>query len=263
MKKVSCFLLVVALLLMMYDVNEVSASDFSITSDYNVTGYTTRKEVKVLYNCKQPESGTILTNTVVGITHVYLGSCRGVQKTDNGDYYDAIMVKCAMNPQTFKNTEGKIVYGFSQFLQLSATLPSHAEYQCNSPRNSTIGSSSYSVSVGAGYKSADMSASVNMKSSYCEVMDYSDISKSLFNVAYDYKANLIDGNSNSERNIMLFNQTWQLASCEWTTAQSSYHVILKVYTKYGVSSTRNGIGMYYSLYDFSSYRTNYFGANYY
>ena len=65
------------------------------------------------------------------------------------------------------------------------------------------------------------------------------ISDNWFEIEYDYKPWAIDADSNSERNIMLFGQTWQYATCEWTTAMQSYAVPIKFFVDFGFSQKKH------------------------
>lgn len=232
------------------------------SSEATIKDFTVKRTCAVYYNCDQPVEYTVAVGTVVGYNYNYIGRYRAKDKVD-GKYYDAIIIKSAMTPKEFYAKSGKKLYGFSQYLQYSMTLANSQCYQANSPTNDTTGSTEYSVGVSAGVpKEASFSASVSLNSKYCDVTDYSDISKNKFKVAFDYKPSVIDLRTSSDRNKMLFNQTWQMGTCEWTTSTTSYNVQLTIYAKFGVASKKNGGGMFLPLGSYSSKRTSTFTCNY-
>ncbi len=224
-----------------------------------ITDFTIRRTLAVTYNCSQPVFDPDISSTqVVGYCYSYIGSYRATKKVD-GKYYDGLLVKSNMVPNTFKDKKGNKRYGFSQYLQYSMVLNKHCSYQGNTPTNGTDGSDEYSVGISSGADGASVSASVNYNSKYCDVTDLSNQTNNLFKIEYDYIPSTSDWNSNSDRNKkVLFASTWQMAACEWTTSYSSYRVVLDVYAKFGVSSCKNGAGMFNPLYNYSSKATGIF-----
>lgn len=232
-----------------------AALDVNLPSSDNakITGFTVKRTMSVYYNCKQPVVGPkIESNQVVGYCYTYIGRYRANKKID-GKYYDALLIKSCMSPNTFYDKKGNTRYGFSQYLRYNMTLNNNCIYQANTPTNNTTGSKSYSIGITGGMKEASVSASINNNSKYCDITDLSNQNSNSFKVEYDYKTSVWDWKTSSERNKnVLFAQTWQMATCEWTTTSSSYNLYLGVYAKFGISQCKNGSGMYTSLYDYSS-----------
>lgn len=232
-----------------------AAPGVSLPSSENaiISGFTVKRTMAVTYNCDQPIlDPDISRSQVVGYCYNYIGKYRATEKVD-GKYYDAILIKSCMSPSPFYDKKGNKRYGFSQYLQYSMTLNDKCTYQGNTPMNDTTGSTEYSVGISGGKDEASVSASVYCSSKYCEVTDMSNQNKNLFKVAYDYKPSIWDWSSSSERNRnVLFGQTWQMATCEWTTARIRNNITLNVYAKFGTSKSKNGSGMYMALYDYSS-----------
>ncbi len=236
-------------------IQPVSALSESLpeTSQATIREYTIKRVNVVRFgNTMSPsDDSKISPFQIVGYAHSYIGSYRAKKKVD-GKYYDGVLIKVSMEPQEFYSTSGTKYYGFSQYLDMNASLPSGASFQGNSPTNSTIGASSYSVGLNMGYKSASVSGSVQMNKKYCDITDYSSVSKNKFDVEFDYKTNAADWSASSDRNKMLYNQTWQMGTCEWTMNKKGYDLDVSIYAKFGYSSNKNGSGMYVPLYDCSA-----------
>ena len=210
------------------------------SDDYaTIAQFTQKRTITAKYDIgKTLDSQTISNTEVVGYCHVYLGQYRANQKYD-GKYYDAVLIKCAMEPRRFQSESGRYFYGFSEKLNLQLELLDYETYQGNSPTNATTGSTSYSFGISGGYKEAAVSGSVNLKSAYCAVTDKSSVSENLFDITYDYKPSVLDFIASSERNVMLFEQTWQYATCEWTTSHANHTKYIKVNVDFGVSQSKH------------------------
>ena len=244
----------IALILSMCMITEpilASDSEPSITlpdtSSAYCTNYTKRRDLKVKY-----EGQTIISTyqvkkgATVGIVHYYIGKYRNKKKI-GGKYYDGILVKMNMEPvsvfATNKKGKKKKMYGFSQYVSLKSTLPKNCQIQDSTPNNATTGASPYSIGISGGSDSASVSGNVNINSEYCKVTDNTKLSQEKYAVSYDYKPtffNVFDWSADSERSTILFDPTWQVGTCEWTSSQKNYSINLKIYAKFGLSEGKSG-----------------------
>lgn len=246
MKRIIITLITVCLLLVnCSELVYAAAPTISLPSSEHakIVGFTQKRTITAKYDLGvKLDNETISSTQVVGYCHVYAGKYRANRKYD-GKYYDAMLIKCVMEPWSFKSDKGRIFYGFSEKLNLCSTLGQYVTYQGNSPTNATTGSTSYTFGISGGYKEAAVSGSVTQTFDYCSITDKSSISNNSFDVIYDYKSWVLDFSCNSERNKMLFEQTWQCATCEWTTAQSTHAKYLKIDVDFGISRDRHaGLG---------------------
>lgn len=246
-KRIISLTLIVIITLIQSEVSAFAATptvSLPSTSNAYLTGYTIRRTVTVTFNSGQPASLVkISSDSVVGCCYAYIGRYRCKQKIDNKNY-DAILVKCAMAPRSFKNIKGYKFYGFTESLSLNAALGTFCDYQYNTPTNSTIGETSYSIEISGAGSSAAVVGSVQVDEDYCKVIDKSSITNNKFSVLYDYIPSFWSFSSSSARNVMLFQQTWQMATCEWTTSRDSYNVMLNISAGFGFADAKNGPGIY-------------------
>ena len=165
LKRIMSTILTVAMLVVFLFETNVSANQEPSTSTYDpseVIGFTVKRRCVVKYNCDQPYyDPDISSDQIVGYCDFYIGRYRRNVKVD-GAYYDGAIVKCNMIPNTFYGTEGKKYYGFSQYLEISSTLPSHCIYQGNTPNNDTSGSDGY----GFGIDASGVSGQISINSKY-------------------------------------------------------------------------------------------------
>ena len=185
--------------------------------------YETRREIIVKYNSEKlltktyPNTRRIKKGTIVGKTWVYIGRYRVGNRS-------AMAIKCIMNPQLATDKFGRTIYGFSQYLKLSTTLPSQITWQNHDPKTSTIGSDKYSVNISSG----GIATSAGFKHAYCETNDLSYPTENYFASEFDYKSS---SHHTDARTNVLFKPTYQFAMVEWTQ-KSELQTKLKVYTKY-------------------------------
>lgn len=238
-----------------YQITALANGSPSITlpdsSNAYCVDYTKRHCVNVKYNGKKVVgSYQVPKGTIIGKTYYYVGRYRR-KKKESRKYYDAMFIKLNMQPQKVmaKNKKGKkkIRYGFSQYVSIKSYLPNTCQLQNATPNNTTIGESSYSIGISGGSdSSAGISGSLNVNNELCNVTDYSNIGKEKFLVSYDYKPtwDFTEWGKNSKRSKMLFNSTWQMGTCEWTSSAKDYKFKLKIYAKYGLSSGKTGGDIY-------------------
>ncbi len=218
----------------------------------NVVDYEKRRDVIVTFNAgTTPNYCTIPKDAVVGICHAYIGTYRSDRKVDNKNY-DAVIVRCAMEPRSFTDTTGiRTFYGFSEYLDVMSYIPTYAPILSTSPQNSTIGKDSYTFGLNGGYMTAAVTGSVNIDHDYCEVRNLSSIKDNVFDVEYDYKPSFF---SSSGRNNALFLLTEQYCVCEWTTVAISYGIDIRIYAKFGHASAQRSS----SYFTGNSYNYSYF-----
>lgn len=242
-KKICCVMLVLFMAMSMY--GEILAAEPSISLPSSSEAYLkdyTRKRVITVYYDGYYAGKRIPEKQVVGVCTVYLGSYRSKTKIDSKNY-DAILVKCNMEPYTIKDSNGKKYYGHSQYLRFKTTLNQHCSYQYNSPNNDTTGSDTYTFGISGNSKGSSVSGSVKIDSSHCLVTDSSRPTKNIFNISYDYKTTWLKVLCSNARKEALYGSTWQFAACEWTTNLDKYNVCLDVYAKFGLSTNKNGLNM--------------------
>lgn len=225
--------------------NDSLAAEPSISlpssSEAYLKDFTVKRTIAVNYNAyPYIDKSEITKNQIVGYCHVFLGSYRSKEKID-GKNYDAIMVKCAMEPQQIKSKSGQKLYGHSQYLRLQAPLGTHCTYQYNTPNNATIGTDSYTIAINANNKGAGITGSVSIDSAYCVVTDNSHPSINKFQVSYDYKTTWLSLLCTTARRNALHGTTWPLAACEWTTNYDKYNIVLDVYARFGLSYNQNAV----------------------
>ena len=107
-KKIISFALSIVMLSMVFfDVSAYAAPTVSLpdSSKAYIDGYTTKRTITVKYNCNQPIADpSISTSCIVGYCHAYIGRYRCKQKV-NSYYYDALLIKSAMEPTVFYGTK--------------------------------------------------------------------------------------------------------------------------------------------------------------
>lgn len=223
--------------------------------------YDKRLDLEVYYNGKKAiNTYQVKKGTLIGIAHYYIGRYRNKKKTGK-KYYDGMLIKVGMEPRQVyaynKKGKKKKRYGFSQYLSLKSSLPENCQIQGTTPNNSTTGSSSYSIGIATSSDAPSLSGSVNIESEYCNVTDNSQLSKEKFCVSYDYKPswNIFEWSSTSDRSKMLFNQTWQAGTCEWTSSKCKYSTNLTIYAKFGLSNSKDGGGILTPMKKYSSGNT--------
>ena len=249
MKKRMIYIIIAAIILFIGIENDITyaninGADITLPSEEEaiISGFAEKRTIKVFYDIGKTLDGqTVSSNQIVGYAHLYAGKYRATEKY-NGQYYSGMLLKVVMEPCVFQSTSGRKFYGYSEKLILESDLTDYVEYQENSPKNSTSGSTSYTIGISGGYQEAAVSGSVTLKHEHCQIIDYSSVSDTYFNVVFDYKPSAIDFFTNSERNIMLFNQTWQYATCGWTSSVASLSEGLKTKVEFGISQSQSANG---------------------